>query len=62
VFSDLSFPGSEIPIDLHGILTCITDGLIVYIDYDVLYSNSEGLLILEQTNYKILDKLQFKRN
>ena len=50
---------SNIPVDLLGILSCISDGVIVYRKDQVLFANVEGHLILEQTQKKLLDGLQF---
>jgi len=49
----------NIPLDMLGVLSCITDGVIVYNDHKVLFSNAEGSLILTQTNRSILQDLQF---
>jgi len=47
------------PVDLLDIFSCLSDGVIVYDNDNVLYSNVEGYLLLEQTNNKVLDGLQF---
>jgi len=50
---------SNIPVDLLGILSCITDGVRVYRKHHVLFANVEGHLILEQTQKTLLNGLQF---
>ena len=50
---------SDMPVDLLNIFSCLSDGVLVYDKFDVLYSNAEGYLLLEQTNNKALEGLQF---
>lgn len=37
----------------------MSDGILVYENQDILYSNAEGTLLLEQTNNTVIDGLQF---
>lgn len=53
---------AETPVDLLDIFSCLSEGVLVYDNFDVLYSNAEGYLLLEQTNNKVLDGLQFNRS
>jgi len=50
---------TDIPFDLLSILSCISDGVIVYRNHEVLFANAEGHLLLEQTQKSILNGLQF---
>ena len=50
---------SEIPVHLLGILSCISDGVIVYKNHEILFTNAEGYLLLEQSRKSILDGLQY---
>lgn len=50
---------SQLPIEMLGILSFVSDGVIVYKDYEILYSNPEGYLLLEQTSHTLLENLQF---
>lgn len=50
---------TDTPVDLLDIFSCLSDGVLVYDKHDVLYSNVEGHLLLEQTSNKVLDGLQF---
>ena len=46
-------------LDMLGVLSCVSDGVIVYDEANILFSNAEGKLILTQTKRNILDGLQF---
>lgn len=50
---------SDIPVHLLGILSCVSDGVIVYKNNKILFTNAEGYLLLEQNRKSILDGLQF---
>ncbi len=51
-----------LPTEILGLLACISDSIIVYDGYKVLYTNPGGYLLLQQTQNKLLEQLQLKPN
>ena len=49
----------EKPVDLFDIFSFLSDGVLVYKNKNILYSNAEATLLLEQTNNSVIDGLQF---
>lgn len=51
----------ENPVDLLEIFSCLSDAVLVFDNIDVLYSNTEGSHLLEQTENTVMDDLRFYR-
>ncbi len=45
--------------EILGILTCISDGILIFNGHKILYRNAEAHLLLQQTENRLLDRLQF---
>ena len=45
-----------LPVDMPGILSCVSDGIIVYKNKTVLFAYAEGHLLLKQHQQTILKK------
>lgn len=49
----------NLPLEMLGILSCVSDGVIVYSEQKVLFFNAEGHLLLNETQHRILDLIKF---
>ncbi len=49
----------DIPANILGILTCVSDAVIIYQNEVILYKNAEASLLLQQLPEDILQQLQF---
>lgn len=53
---------SSLTPEILGILTCISDGILIFHDRNILYRNAEAHLLLQQTDNQLLERLQLTFN